>query len=70
MSRFDIVEAWYVYCSLHHQGQVSWLYRRLSRIIDKMKFRPRRSLNGPNTLTNEGRKVYNDILAKREGENR
>jgi hypothetical protein len=32
MDRFDIVLGHYVFCALHHTGQGSALYERLSRI--------------------------------------
>jgi hypothetical protein len=34
MNRFDIVLGHYVFCALHHEGQGSELYARLSRITD------------------------------------
>ena len=63
--RFDICEAWYVYAMLHHGGQWSPEYRIFGR-LDAMRFRPRPSLNDETSLSENGREIYAQLVAKEE----
>ncbi len=61
--RFDIVEAHYLYCSEYHSGQWSDLYARLSKILTKLGFRPRPSLNY-DTLSENAQTIYDNLVNK------
>ena len=59
--RFDILEAHFLFCSLFHDGQWSDLYARLSRILGRMGFYPRPSLNSANDLTENGQVIFRNL---------
>jgi hypothetical protein len=60
-NRFDIVEAWYLYCLGYHEGVNDWRYERLCRI---------RSYYSPTLLgiglTFNGKRIYQNIIEKHE----
>lgn len=62
--RFDIVEAHYAYCMDFHNGQWSDLYERQCRI--SRYFKPATSWKGYESLSENGRKIY-DALVERRG---
>jgi hypothetical protein len=60
--RFDIVEAHYLFCSLYHNGMWSDEYKRLCRITSKLKFIPRPNLCGFESLEENGKEIYADLV--------
>lgn len=60
--RFDIVEAHYLYACDYHEGQWSELYARIGRILTKLRFRPRPSLNYE-TLSENAQVIYDNLVA-------
>jgi hypothetical protein len=68
MDRFDIVLAHYVFCTLHHSGQASDLYARLSRISGYFEpgrlFSETRFLDPTVTGFESAREVYRALCQK------
>ena len=60
--RFDIVEAYYCFFSLHHGGQGTKEYARLSKMGEY--FSPRFSLNDPTDLSENGYAIYCGLCAE------
>jgi len=61
--KFDICEAHYVFAMLHHRGQWSPEYAKLGQ-LHNMGFRPSPLLAGPDDLTENGREIYDELVAK------
>lgn len=61
--RFDIAEAYYLFFCHYHEGGGSTKYRRLSRMLRYFKPSPLLSLE---TLTENGREIYEALAAKEE----
>ena len=61
-NRFAIVEAYYLFASLHHGGQNSGWYGVLSR-LSNMRFRPSPVLSVEN-MDEDTREVYESLVAK------
>lgn len=61
--RFDIVEAHYLYYSHYHEGQWSDKYKRLCRILTKLRFKPRPNLSY-HTLSENGQAIYVNLGGK------
>ena len=62
--RFDIVSAHYAYACDYHDGQSSELYARQCRITNpngRLRFKPSPSWNGFESLTENGREIYNRL---------
>lgn len=55
--RFDIVEAYFLYHMLWHDGQWGKLYA-LSGTFAKLKFTPRPGLSGVEDLTENAQEIY------------
>lgn len=68
MSRFDIVEAYFVFSMLWHSGGLTDRCRAKGRGIDeqlwRMKFRPSPALGSPADLEEDGREVYLGLVEK------
>lgn len=63
--RFDILEAYYCYATLYHEGQWSKLYALYS-VFDKLGFEPKDSVtHDPEALWENGRVIF-DRLVKGE----
>jgi len=63
--KFDIVLAWYHYCTDWHRGIGSWQYKRLCRI--KSYFTPSRaSLMDLEEYSPNAYQIYLDIVARHE----
>lgn len=58
--RFDVAEAYYLYFSLHHEGQGSANYARLSKMTSY--FKPRPSLITPSDLSENGQAIYYKLI--------
>ncbi len=63
IDRFDVLEAYYLFATLHHGGQGSPEYKIFGR-LHKLGFKPRPSLRKPEDLTPEGRAVYDELVAR------
>ena len=65
--RFDVVEAWYVFlCQWHDgRGKGRYSYGRLSKLFTY--FKPGCHLNSEEDLTDNGRAIYDQLVAKQEG---
>lgn len=63
IDRFDVLEAYYLFATLHHGGQGSPEYKIFGR-LHKLGFKPRPSLRRPEDLTPEGRAVYDELVAR------
>lgn len=61
--RFDICEAWYLYLGQWYSGQNDPKYARLSRLMQFFKPRPNLSFE---TLTENGRRIYLDLIAEED----
>lgn len=69
--RFDIVEAWYVWLCLHHDGKGYprqdpryWSsYGRMSTMESRLSFKPRSDLD-IETLTENAREIYDNICRR------
>jgi hypothetical protein len=59
--RFDIVHAWYHYCTNWHTGQASREYARLSRI--SKYFSP-----GMTALSENAQEIYLSLVLREQGE--
>lgn len=59
-NRFDVVEAWYLYCVEYHNGMGSPEYKALSR-ISRISFSPRDSLSYE-TLTYNGKAIFDKLV--------
>jgi hypothetical protein len=65
--RFDIVHAWYHYCTMWHRGQASWEYARLSRISQYCS--PGMvDLNEPCDENKNAQEIYLSIVLREQGE--
>ena len=68
MDRFDIVLGHFVFCTLHHEGQWSKLYARLSRITGYFNpgklFSETRFLDPTVTGFESAREVYRALCQK------
>lgn len=60
--RFDICEAWYMYCTHYHSGQWSYLYRKLSQLI-YLKFKPSPLLCF-DSLSENGKEIYASLVER------
>ena len=60
--RFDICEAHYVFAMLWHGGMGCKLYSKFAQ-FERIQFRPSPSLSGPENLTENGREIYEQLLA-------
>ena len=60
--RFDICEAHYVFAMLWHGGMGSKLYSKFAQ-FERIQFRPSPSLSDPENLTENGREIYEQLLA-------
>lgn len=65
-SDFDFVEALYAFVSDYHSGQWSPGYKLLSRIVSELKFNPAPSFRGYDSLSEEGKMIYDDLKDKYE----
>ena len=63
-NRFDICEAYYLYCRDNHQGQWSKEYEVLGRLIN-MRFKPGINLE-VDELTENGKQIYDNLVSKEE----
>ena len=61
--RFDICEAHYVFAMLWHDGMWGKVYTKFAQ-FERIRFRPKPSLCGPEDLTENGRGIYEQLLAK------
>lgn len=59
--RFDIVSAHYAFYSDWHCGQHSAFYKRLCRILSKLKFSPGAAWKGYDSLSDNGKDIYNNL---------
>ena len=57
-NRFDVVEANYIFCSDYHNGQSSYLYKRLCRMLKY--FSPSPTLNFY-SLSENGKEIYENL---------
>ena len=62
--RFDIISAHYAYACDFHRGQGSMLYERLSRIT--RYFTPGAAWKGYDSLTENGKAIYDELIALEE----
>ena len=60
--RFDICEAWFLFLSLHHEGQNSNKYCRLCKLLQS--FNPRPSLRNKFDLSENGLEIYTNLCSK------
>jgi len=66
-NRFDICEAYYCYAVQYHNGQWSEEYAMLGRLINlKFKPSPILEIELEDSLSENGMKIYCNILRKRE----
>jgi len=61
-TRYDLIEVWYWYCALYHNGQGSKLYERLC----KSKFRPGPMAREPTPDDSVVYDLLREIVTKRE----
>jgi hypothetical protein len=63
--RFDIVEAYYLYCRQYHKGQFSKEYA-LHSVFDRLQFSPGLSLRNSDdpqiALTDNGRDIFDNLV--------
>lgn len=59
--RFDIVEAHYAFASDWHMGQTCELYKRLSRIVGRMRFSPSPMFRGFDSLSENAQEIYKNL---------
>ena len=62
--RFDICEAWYVWASENHGGMFTKEYAIFGR-LNRIRFVPRPSLNGWDSLTENGQEIYNAMESRK-----
>ena len=60
--RFDICEAHWMFATLYHSGQGSRLYQKLCQ-LERMRFTPSPGLHGPEDLEENGREIYEALVA-------
>jgi hypothetical protein len=63
--RFDVAEAYYVFASEWHEGKSSHTYAIFGR-LEKMRFKPRRSLSS-DTLSENGRRILASLIRRKLG---
>ena len=56
------------YVKFNERGFQRRFFGTISGILDKIKFKPRRSLEDEDDLSNNGREIYNNLIQKWEGE--
>lgn len=61
ISRFDIVEAWFLFLSHYYEGPGCPFYKRLCKI--DMYFKPRMNLSH-DTLTEDGKCIYKKLVER------
>lgn len=61
--RFDICCAWYLYAITYHGGQGSKLYEVFGRLA-RVGFKPGDALRDENSLTANGREIYENLVAR------
>ena len=61
--RFDICEAYYVFAMLWHDGMFGAIYSKFAQ-FERIRFRPSPMLCGPENLTDNGREIYEQLLAR------
>lgn len=59
-NRFDVAEAWYLFLSNYHEGQGSEKYARLCKLLKS--FRPSPMLNDEDSLSENGRVIYDNLV--------
>ena len=62
--RFDICEAYYAYAMENHSGQFSPVYRLFGR-LHGIGFKPSPLFNGYESLTENGKAIYDSISGKK-----
>ena len=59
--RFDICEAHYVFAMLWHDGMWGSIYAKFAQ-FERIQFRPKPSLEGPENLSENGLEIYEQLL--------
>ncbi len=65
MDIIEKCEAYYMYYSQHHFGQWCPLYAKLCTLT--RVFKPRRSLNNEDDLSEESRELYEQLIERHAG---
>lgn len=61
--RFDILSAWYLWLTWHHEGLHSRAYKRLCLL--RKRYRPPQGMDGLDKLNKNARAIYENIKKKR-----
>ena len=62
--RFDIIQAYYAFYSDYHQGQSSYYYSRMCKILNY--YTPSPLFNGYDSLSDNAKFIYDDLVYKNQ----